>query len=247
MKKETIVKKKKAVFNWSGGKDSAHALLKVLQSDEYDIVALLTTINRSTQLSTMHNIPLDLLQAQSNLIGIPLELAELKPGGNMEDYHTVMEKVVEKFKAKGVTHFIYGDIYLHDIRQYREQQLNPLGIEVVEPLWGKSSEEIIKDFLKTGLKTIVVTTMADGLGLKAIGQVIDNSFIASLPPSYDPNGENGEYHTFCFDGPIFKSSVSFSLGEPYTKSFDIRLENGNIQTFSYCFVQLISTEDNQNK
>lgn len=237
--------KKKAIFNWSGGKDSAHALLKVLQSNEYEIVALLTTINKSTQLSTMHNIPLDLLTIQSKLIGIPLEIAELKPGGNMSDYQKVMGEMVKKFKSKGVTHFIYGDIFLHDIRTYREEKLKPWGIEVVEPLWGKSSQDTIEDFLNTGLKTIVVTTMADGLGLSAIGHVIDKSFITSLPPSCDPNGENGEYHTFCFDGPIFSSPVPFNLGEPYTKSFDIRLDDGTTQTYSYCFAQLYAAEDNE--
>lgn len=230
--------KKKAVFNWSGGKDSAHALWKVLQTNEYEIVALLTTVNRTTSLSTMHNIPVELLQAQSERIGIPLKIVGLKPKGTMEDYTETMKQVVEEFHAQGVTHFIYGDIFLQDIRQYREEQLLPYGMKVVEPLWGKTSSEVIEDFLVTGLKTLVVTTMDEGLGEKAIGCLIDKSFIENLPADCDPNGENGEYHTFCYDGPIYSSPVPYTLGTAYKKSFDIGLDDGSTQTFSYWFVDL---------
>lgn len=230
--------KKKAVLNWSGGKDSAHALYKVLQSDEYEIVSLLTTINRDTLLSTMHNIPLELLKIQSQHLGIPLKIVGLKPQGNMDDYSKSMEEAVIEFKKKGVTHFIFGDIFLHDVRSYREQQLRPLGITVVEPLWDKTSQTVMDEFLTSGLKTIVVTTMNDGLGTEALGRLVDHSFIDSLPKEMDPNGENGEYHTFCYDGPIYQSPVPFSIGSPYMKSFDIRLDNGRVQTYTYCFIDL---------
>ena len=149
-----------------------------------------------------------------------------------------MSRAVEQFKAQGVTHFIFGDIFLHDVRKYREQQLAPHGIEVVEPLWGQSSEAVMRDYLATGLKTVVVTTMADGLGASAIGQVIDAGFVASLPAGMDPNGENGEYHTFCYDGPIFRSPVPFRLGEPFSESYDIRLDDGKTKTCTYWFADL---------
>ena len=234
------VQKKKAVVSWSGGKDSAHALYKILQTDEYEIVALLTTINRSTNLSTMHNIPLKILEEQSKRIGIPLKVVELKPKGNLEDYSQAMETAVKEFKAQGVTHFIFGDIFLDDIRSYREQQLKPMGICVVEPLWGKTSKEVMDEFLESGLKTIVVTTMADGLGMSAIGQLIDQSFVDGLSSDYDPNGEHGEYHTFCYDGPIYSEPVPYEIGSPFSKSFDIGLDDGTTKTFTYCFVDLKS-------
>ena len=202
----------KAVFNWSGGKDSAHALWHAIESQHYEIVALLTTVNHDTRRSTMHGIPFPLLQAQAASIGIPLHAVDLTPKGDMEDYQTAMSQAVAHFKAQGVTHFIFGDIFLHDVRKYREQQLAPHGIEVVEPLWGRSSETVMHDFLASGLQTVVVTTMADGLGAAAIGRTIDSDFIASLPAGTDPNGENGEYHTFCYDGPIFRTPVRFRLG-----------------------------------
>lgn len=235
------MQKKKAVMNWSGGKDSAHALWRVMQGDEYEVVALLTTTNSATQLSTMHNIPLKLLQAQSESIGIPLYVVPLTPKGNMADYSEAMCRAAEHFKEMGVTHFIYGDIFLHDIREYRESQLHPLGITIVEPLWGASSREIIEAYLETGLQTVIVTTENNGLGLSAIGKIIDREFIDQLPSAYDPNGENGEYHTFCFDGPIYREPVSFLLGKPVRKSYDIRLDDGTTKTYTYCFANLTAT------
>ena len=228
----------KAVFNWSGGKDSAHALLRAQQSDKYEIVSLLTTVNRETRRSTMHGIPLPLLQVQADSIGIPLHVVDLTPKGNMEDYGAAMSRAVAHFKALDVTHFIFGDIFLHDVRKYREQQLALHGIEVVEPLWGKTSEEVMADFLVSGLRTVVVTTMADGLGAEAIGREIDRDFIGLLPDGIDPNGENGEYHTFCYDGPIFRYPIPFRQGEPFSHSYDIRLDDGTVKTYSYWFANL---------
>lgn len=231
----------KAVFNWSGGKDSAHALLRAIESEKYEIVALLTTVNRDTHRSTMHGIPLTLLEAQAASIGIPLYIVDLTPKGNMEDYSSAMSQAVQHFKDLGVTHFIFGDIFLHDVRQYREQQLAPYDIKVVEPLWGQSSEKVMENFLSSGLKTIIVTTMADGLGAAAIGKLIDREFVASLTSlstKIDPNGENGEYHTFCYDGPIFQYPIAFHLGEAFSQSYDIRLDDGTVKTYSYWFANL---------
>ena len=228
----------KAVFNWSGGKDSALALHQVLQEDRYEIVALLTTVNRSTRRSSMHGIPTELLQRQADSIGIPLYVVDLTPKGNMEDYETAMRGAVEHFKAIGAGRFIFGDIFLHDVRRYREEQLAPYGIEVVEPLWGAESPEVMGGFLATGLRCVVVTTMYDGLGPSVIGREVDAAFVASLPSGVDPNGENGEYHTFCYDGPIFSSPVPFVLGSPSTRSYDISLDNGTIRRYTYCFADL---------
>ncbi len=228
----------KAVMNWSGGKDSAHALWRILRDPRYEVVALLTTINHDTRLSTMHSIPMSLLEAQAEAIDIPLHTVDLTPKGNMEDYAEAMTRACHHFLAQGVHHFIFGDIFLGDVRSYREKQLRPLGIEVVEPLWGETSQEVIEAFLKTGLKTVIVTTTADGLGRDAIGREITREFIASLPEGTDPNGENGEYHTFCYDGEIFRHPVAFTLGEPYAESFDIRMEDGSTKRFGYWFSRL---------
>lgn len=230
--------KKKAVFNWSGGKDSAHALWKVMQSGEYEVIALLTTINRDTRRSTMHGIPLSLLKRQAECIGLPLHVVDLTPKGNMEDYTSAMERAVEYFSAQGVSCFVFGDIFLHEVRRYREEQLLPYGMEVVEPLWGKTSEEVMEEFLSSGLKTVVVTTMADGLGEAAIGKQVDCEFVSELPVGMDPNGENGEYHTFCYDGPLFCCPVGFRLGKAFSQSYDVRMEDGTVKTYTYWFGHL---------
>ena len=209
-----------------------------MESGKYEIVALLTTVNRDTHRSTMHGIPTALLQAQADSIGIPLHIVDLTPKGNMEDYGAAMSRAVEHFKAQGVTCFIFGDIFLHDVRKYREQKLAPHGIGIAEPLWGKSSSDVMHDFLASGLRTVIVTTMADSLGADAVGREIDPAFIASLPAGVDPNGENGEYHTFCYDGPIFRTPVPFRLGTPLRRSYRIRLDDGSEKSYSYWFADL---------
>lgn len=233
-----VKEKRKALFNWSGGKDSALALLRAIESQEYDIVALLTTVNRDSQLSTMHNIPTSLLHKQAASIGIPLQVVNLTPKGTMGDYESAMERVVREFKAEEVDHFIFGDIFLHDVRSYREKQLRPYGVEVVEPLWDLTTDEAIEQFLDSGLKTVVVTTMANLLGGEYIGRVIDREFIDSLPKGVDPCGENGEYHSFCYDGPLFDHPVAHNLGAPLHSTHSIQMEDGSVESFSYWFATL---------
>jgi diphthamide synthase (EF-2-diphthine--ammonia ligase) len=137
-----------------------------------------------------------------------------------------------------VTHFIFGDIFLHDVKTYREKQLAPRGITVVEPLWGKSSAEIMQEFLESGLQTIVVTTMADLLDEHFIGRRVDKAFIEDLPAGTDVCGENGEYHTFCHAGPIFRYPIPFSPGKPLKMTFPVKLDDGSEKDYSYWFANL---------
>lgn len=234
--------KTKAVFNWSGGKDSALALSKVLYEGKYEIVSLLTTVNSESERSSMHAIPVSLLEKQAKSIGIPLYKVLLDPKGEMKGYEGAMTKAVNHFLSQDVTHFIFGDIFLHDVKTYREKQLNPYGITVVEPLWGKSSEKIMSEFLASGLKTIIVTTMAEILDDSFIGRLIDNNLIASLPKDVDICGENGEYHTFCYDGDMFQYPVPYSLGEPLKMTFPVKLEDGTEKDYSYWFANLQDIE-----
>ena len=230
--------KEKAVFNWSGGKDSALALYKVLQEGRYEVVALLTTVNRASRRSSMHGIPASLLEKQARSIGIPLYVVDLTPKGNMEDYHSAMEGAVRHFKAQGVAHFVFGDIFLHDVRSYREKQLSPYGIEVVEPLWGRTSGEIMEEFLASGLRTVVVTVTDGMLDKSFVARTIDHDFIRDLPAEADVCGENGEYHTFCYAGGMFSSEIPFSLGETFRATYPIKLEDGTIKDYSYWLADL---------
>lgn len=232
------MKRIKAIFNWSGGKDSALALHKALNDGKYEIIALLTTVNSDKKRSTMHDIPLCLLQKQAESIGIPLYIVNLPTSGLSEDYKKHMLNAAEHFRKKGVTHFIFGDIFLHDVRKYREENLSPYGITVVEPLWDMSTEEVMEEFLKSGLRTIIVTTTASDLGMEFIGKEITGDLIAKFPPNIDVCGENGEYHTFCFDGPIFRQPVSYKTGEPFKMGFPIKLDTGETRIYEYWFAGL---------
>lgn len=223
--------KPKAVFNWSGGKDSALALQQTLQTNQLEVVSLLTTINEATSLSSIHGIPLEILHQQADSIGIPLYTVSLSP--DLKEYDRKMEEAVVHFTKQGVTHFIFGDIFLSDVKAYRENKLNPFGIEVVEPLWNKTSKAIIAEFLQSGIKTKIIVTQADKLDATYVGKELDSDLVASFPDGVDYCGENGEYHTLCYAGSIFKKEIAFSLGKTQQFTYDINLADGETKTFAY--------------
>lgn len=235
----TNLYRKKAVFNWSGGKDSALALYKILQDKNYEIISLLTIVNKETQYSSMHRIPVSLLKAQAKSIGLPIYIVNLPPKGDINDYETNMAEAVLYFKSLGVNYFVFGDIFLEDVRAYREKQLKPFNIKVVEPLWGQSSQNIMKDFLSSGLKTIIITTDAEKLGEEYIGQEINMDLLNSFPKDIDICGEKGEYHTFCYDGKIFKSPIKFSLDRAKIQNYKIKDENGIEKEFRYWYGSIV--------
>lgn len=222
---------KKAVFNWSGGKDSALALYTVLQQKQFEVVALLTTVNEETELSSMHAIPFSLLMKQTESIGIPLYPVFLPK--NLPVYEQRMLDAAHYFKAQGVEHFIFGDIYLSDVRKYREDRLHPLGIEVVEPIWNLDSTEVMQNFLDSGIRTKIIVTDASKLDRSFIGQDIDAALIERMPEDVDICGENGEYHTFAYAGKLFKQPIKFEIVETRQMSYDFKLENGEEKTYHY--------------
>lgn len=229
--------RKRSVFNWSGGKDSALALWKAMSSGEYKIASLLTTILETDQRSSLHGIPRAILQEQADSIGLPLHVVELPQKRSGKEYENTMSGAVGHFKSQGVTHFLFGDICLRDIRSYREKHLVPQGITVVEPLWGKTTEEVMEEFLCSGFKTVIVTA-AEKPGKKYIGKTIDKELIASFPEGLDICGENGEYHTLCYDGPLFSRPIGFSLGEAQCYSYDVWTEDGSLLTFPYWYAEI---------
>ncbi|OTG93004.1 ATP-binding protein [Acinetobacter sp. ANC 3832] len=226
-----VYTRKKAVFNWSGGKDSALALSKVLQENQFEVVALLTTVNEETKLSSMHAIPHTLLMKQAESIGIPLYPVYLPK--NLEIYEQRMLDAANHFKAQGVEHFIFGDIYLTDVRQYREDRLHPLRIEVVEPLWNPNSTEVMQDFLASGIKTKIIVTDASKLDGSFIGQDISSATLDLMPPDVDVCGENGEYHTFAYAGELFKHPVEFNIIETRKMMYEFKLASGEEKTYHY--------------
>lgn len=212
--------KNKALFNWSSGKDSALALYKILQNPKFEINCLLTSVNQQFQRISMHGVRVELLQQQAQNMGLPLEIMPIPEMPTMEVYEKVMEETLQKLKNLGVTHSIFGDIFLEDLRKYREDKLKQIGFEAVFPLWKIPTQDLIQEFITLGFKTIVVCVNERYLDKSFVGRVIDQDFINDLPGNVDVCGENGEFHTFTFDGPIFSKPIEFEIGEIVYRKYE---------------------------
>ena len=210
----------KAIFNWSSGKDSALSLYKILQNPDYKIEYLLTSVNEQFQRISMHGVRVELLEAQAKSIGLPLKIMQIPEMPTMEVYETVMMQTLTELKKDGITHSVFGDIFLEDLRKYREDQLAKIGFEGVFPIWKIPSKELIDEFLQLGFKTIVVCVNERYLDKSFVGRIIDQDFINDLPENVDLCGENGEFHTFTFDGPIFSEPINFEIGEIVYRKYE---------------------------
>ncbi|PZX59177.1 uncharacterized protein (TIGR00290 family) [Algoriphagus ratkowskyi] len=210
----------KALMNWSGGKDSALTLYKLQQSQDYEIACLLTSISEKFQRISMHGVRVDLLELQAESIGIPLVKMEIPDMPSMEVYEEAMRTTLVNLKKEGITTSIFGDIFLEDLRSYRESKLAELELEAVFPLWKQPTDRLIREFLDLGFKTITTCVNEKFLDKSFVGRVIDKDFLKDLPANVDPFGENGEFHTFVFDGPIFSNPVKFELGEIVLRKYE---------------------------
>ena len=236
----------KAYMNWSGGKDSALALYKIQQQKNYAVDCLLTSVNAVHNRISMHGVRRELLQAQVENIGLPLTTIELPEEPAMNEYEEVLQKKVIGLKEQQFTHSIFGDIFLEDLKQYREQKLNAVGLQAVFPLWKIDTGDLINEFLALGFKTMIVCVNEHFLDKSFCGRIIDKDCINDFPAGVDVCGENGEFHTFVFDGPIFKQPVSFTKGEVVYKEYTapkIGTENNEaeIKKYGFWFCDLLKT------
>ena len=211
---------KKAIFNWSGGKDSSLALYHVLKDKEFDVSALMTTVNSQYDRISMHGVRKELLYAQGEAIGLPIKEIRLPEMPTMEEYDSLMKSVLTDLQDQGITHSIFGDIFLEDLRNYRIEKLSQVGLQGHFPLWKRDTKELIHEFIDLGFKTILVCVKADLLDAEFAGRVIDHDFLKDLPKDVDPCGENGEFHTFVFDGPIFTKPIDFTVGEKVFREYE---------------------------
>jgi uncharacterized protein (TIGR00290 family) len=205
--------KAKTYMNWSGGKDSALALYHAQQQGTHKPSLLLTSVNKTFDRISMHGVRSELLQMQADSIGLPLQKIELSENLGMEEYNAIMAETVRGLKAQGYTDTIFGDIFLEDLRVYREAQLAQQGIRAQFPLWKRDTRGLLTEFIDLGSKTVLVCIKGELLDKSFAGRVIDRDFIKDLPKNVDPCGENGEFHTFVFDGPIFRQPIAYELGE----------------------------------
>jgi uncharacterized protein (TIGR00290 family) len=205
--------KEKSIFNWSGGKDSAMCLHKIQQTKQYDIISLLTSVNESFQRISMHGVRVDLLEKQAKSIGLPLLKIQIPEITTMEVYDDIMKSSLLELQKKGVESSIFGDIFLEDLRIYRESKLAEVNLKGIFPLWKIPTDKLIREFIDLGFNTITTCVNDKYLDKSFVGRIIDHDFLKDLPSNVDPCGENGEFHTFVFDGPIFSEPISFIKGE----------------------------------
>ena len=200
------------VVSWSGGKDAAYALY-TLEGTNADVVELLTTISEEFDRSSMHGVRRTLYERQAAAIGLPIDCVSLPPEPTNEAYDEVMAEIMEHYRERGVRRVVFGDLCLEDIRAYREDRLSETGVDGHWPIWGRDTTEFAQEFLDAGFEAIVVTVDGERLGESFAGRAYDESFLADLPADVDPAGENGEFHTFVRDGPIFDEPVAVEIGE----------------------------------
>jgi uncharacterized protein (TIGR00290 family) len=218
---------KKTYFNWSSGKDSALALYKIQQQPEYIVDLLVTTTNKDFQRVSMHGLREELLHQQAKAIGLPLETIPFAADVTMDVYSNTMKTTMQGLIDDGYTHGVFGDIFLEDLKAYRDSKLAEVGIQGVYPLWKQETKALLQEFLDLGFKAITVCVNAKLLGKEFVGRVIDEQFIKDLPDNVDVCGENGEFHTFVFDGPIFSKPVDFTIGEKVLRSYTLHNQDSD--------------------
>lgn len=209
----------KTYFNWSSGKDAALALYYLQQNDQYKVSKLVTSVNSYYNRVSMHGLRRAMLEKQTEALQLPLALIELPENTNMDIYNKIMAESTDALKNEGYTHAAFGDIFLEDLKAYRDNQLSKTNLTGVYPLWKKNTKTIMQEFLNLGFKALIVCASAKYFDKDFVGKIITKELIASLPEEVDVCGENGEFHTFCFDGPIFKQKVDYKLGEKTYKEY----------------------------
>lgn len=219
------------IFNWSGGKDSALALYKLQLGNEFKIKYLLTTLNAEYKRISMHGVRQELLAKQAKSIGIPLVECFLPEKATCSDYNGMMRETLINFIVEGIHYSAFGDIFLEDLRQYRENQLDKIGMKAIFPLWKRNTIDIANEFIDLGFKTIITCVSSKHLDKSFVGRTFDKQFIADLPKDVDPCGENGEFHSFVVDGPIFKTPINYTLGEKVFRSYQINSKGVNENGF----------------
>jgi uncharacterized protein (TIGR00290 family) len=222
---------RRVAFHWSGGKDSALALSLLRQRDDVVIERLVTTVHVDRGESTVHGVPMALMEAQARSIGIPLQTVAI-PGPGLEGYVDAMQTAAVRLRDAGVDAFAFGDLSSSDVLGLKEAQFGPLGLEVIEPLWGRSSRESVEMFLSSGLCAVTVVVDAAVLDRSYVGVALDRDFVDRLPPGVDPSGELGEYHSFVHDGPLFRTPVTHMISPVRRLEREIRTTEG-LRRYAY--------------
>lgn len=225
---------RKTYFNWSSGKDSAFALYHLLQDPHISVEHLITSISEAHQRVSMHGLRKEVLERQLAAIGIPYSVMTIPEQCPNETYERIMRQATAPLLAQGFKYAAFGDIFLDDLRKYREEQLAQVGLKSLFPLWKRDTRELLEEFWDLGFKTVIVSANADKMDSSFVGRVLDRDCVNDLPGDVDPCGENGEFHTFCYDAPYFNKPVDIEVAEKVHMEY----RHGE-DTYGYWFCDLI--------
>ncbi len=203
----------KVLLAWSGGKDSAMALYELRKVPGVEVVGLLTTVAEGYDRISMHGVRRVLLERQAESLGLALWIAAIPPDCPDQVYESRLHEVLERSQSDGIEAVAFGDLFLEEIRRYRESNMARIGMRSIFPLWGRDTRELAQEFLALGFKGVVVCADTQQIPASFAGRLLDDTFLGDLPPGADPCGENGEFHTFVFDGPVFKEPIALEKGE----------------------------------
>lgn len=204
---------KKALLSWSGGKDSALTLYELQKINNFQITALITTITQDYDRVSMHGIRSALIEEQAESIGIKLEKVLISRNASNQEYESKLCEVLSRYKEQEINIVAFGDLFLEDIRRYREDFLKKIGIQAIFPIWKRNTRELAKTFLNLEFKAVISCVDSELIDKTFAGRDFDEKFLLDLPSKADPCGENGEFHSFVYEGPIFKNPIHYSRGE----------------------------------
>ncbi|MGN6183321.1 MAG: ATP-binding protein [Thermoanaerobaculia bacterium] len=202
----------KTLLSWSSGKDSAWTLHRLQSDDRYEVVGLLTTVNRDADRVAMHAVRSELLRKQADAAGLPLWVVPIPSPCSNEEYERAMNDVMRRADAEGIERIAFGDLFLEDIRAYREEKLASTRIKPVFPLWGSDTRELAREMIDGGLRARLTCVDPRVLDAKFAGREFDATLLDELPSHVDPCGERGEFHSFAYDGPMFRERIAIESG-----------------------------------
>ncbi len=201
------------IVSWSGGKDSALALHELAKTKNYEVVSLLTTITEDYHRTSIHGLRQILLERQAQSLGLALEKVFISKNTSNEEYESKMREVLAKYLTAGISSVVFGDIFLEDVRKHREEKLSEIGMRAIFPIWERDTTELARTFIDSGFKAVIICVDSNVLDKMFVGRVFDEQFLSEIPSTVDPCGENGEFHSFVYDGPIFGERILHTIGE----------------------------------
>lgn len=231
---------KKISVAWSGGKDSSLMLWKLLSQKKYEIIELHTAINSESHRVGLHGVHKELIEAQAKSIGLPIYFMEIEASSTNDKYEEATRAYYQTLKTRGIDHVAFGDIFLEDLKQYRDDLLSEFNLTGIYPLWKQSTQVLAEEFISLGFKSVICASDASRFPNVLAGNDFTKELVNNLPETVDPCGENGEFHSFVFDGPIFKSPLSIRKEAIKEKAYKFKDSNDNELTpvFHFCDLKL---------